>query len=280
MAAETSGKLSFAEHWRRLESYLMECEGCDATQINCGKSSARGARPCFNWKASAFGRPFGHTPSYADALAVCGCAKSQMGLGADAHEHCGRHQLQHLPGNGTLAAGLLCTQLLGSRQRRKSSLAPLPSNVSGAGPGVLILGDAPGVVGLVSFTPELEGRVVHSDASGAIGHVQFNTACAVGEPRGHEACPRSTADPQGSWSRTAIDFYVGGLVDAFVGVLDTTFVHTVLLRSMICCGQDALSSSAPTVHFHGSSTGASDRDHPMEDEGFLQVLMHRPLPPT
>ena len=32
------------------------------------------------------------------------------------------------------------------------------------------------------------------------------------------ACPRSTADPRGSWSRTAADFYVGGLVDEFVAV--------------------------------------------------------------
>ena len=45
------------------------------------------------------------------------------------------------------------------------------------------------------------------------------------------------ADPRGGWARTAVDFYIGGLVDAFVSALDTTFLDgAVLLRSQSCCG--------------------------------------------
>ena len=61
-------------------------------------------------------------------------------------------------------------------------------------------------------------------------------------------------------------------------VLDTSFVGAVLLRSMSCCGAELLSSSAPTVHLHGSSTLSSNRDRPMEHVDFLRVLMHEPRP--
>lgn len=75
-----------------------------------------------------------------------------------------------------------------------------------------------------------------------------------------------------------LDFYVGGLSDAFVSVLDTSFVGAVLLRSLTCCG--AVRGAASMVHFSAASSAESGRDSPMHHVDFLRVLMHEPLPPT
>ena len=73
-----------------------------------------------------------------------------------------------------------------------------------------------------------------------------------------------------------VDFYVGGLSDAFVSALDTTFVDgAVLLRSMSCCSLRAGSR----MHFSAASNAATNRDRPMEHAGFLSVLMHSAMPP-
>ena len=71
-----------------------------------------------------------------------------------------------------------------------------------------------------------------------------------------------------------VDFYVGGLSDAFVSALDTTFVDgAVLLRSLSCCG------GRSRIHFSATSNAATNRDRPMEHSGFLRVLMHEAPPP-
>ena len=63
-----------------------------------------------------------------------------------------------------------------------------------------------------------------------------------------------------------IDYYVGGLTDAFVSSLFSSFVGAVLRRSMICCKE--------RYHWGAMySQQRSHRDKPMRDVGFLRAMM-------
>lgn len=199
-----------------------------------------------------------------------------------------------LPSNGTLSAAAVCAA------RLRGGRAPAVGHAA-----LLVLGDAPGVVSLLQQHPTLS--VASTSSGGRLAHTQFDRACDGGRRlmaqlpsrRRHEGrsraspmrtrldppggapmdataargaavtCTSGRSDPEGGWTRTAVDFYVGGLVDAFLSVLDTTFVDgAVLLRSLSCCARHA------RVHFSAaSSSKASNRDRPMAHTGFLSALM-------
>lgn len=310
LAASAAGsplthRLSYSEHWRLLESFLEECP-------RRSSPIARGDRPCFSWHYPHMGE----APNVHDAARLCGmngagssggpqalglsaCLRSQgcraplesskplRGSGGGSSQVAGSGESAasgqsewrlRMPGNRTLAATVLCAARLRAGQREApqasaAAQAGLPTQAgSRTGPsGLLVLGDAPGVASLLMQHPDL--RVVDTASSGSLAHTQFDLACSDDAAA---QCTRGVADPRGGWSRTMVDFYVGGLTDAFVSALDTTFVDgAVLLRSMSCCSLRAGSR----MHFSAASNAATNRDRPMEHTAFLSALMHTATPP-
>lgn len=194
-----------------------------------------------------------------------------------------------MPGNGTLAAVLECAHRFaravahdGSLQARTmmhrgardgfvvSSSAAASSPPSKAPTrnmddpwGVLVLGDAPGFGSLVYSLPALAGRVVHTNDQGAVAHTTFTGSC----PPDSAAClARGTVDPNAGWTRAMIDYYVGGLPDAFVSSLFSSFPGAVLRRSLVCCKE--------RMHFGAMySQQRSHRDKPMRNVDFLRAMM-------
>ena len=290
--ASRAPALPHSEHWRALESYL---EACPRTSSEGESGNARRAptkrRPCYKWQYPRADE----APSVHDAKRLCGrgarlppCLRSQGCLrpiitpevlhALDAPTsgarviHDDESPPLHLPGNRTLAAAVLCA----ARLRGGSDATSSPHSSPRGHAGLLVLGDAPGVVSLVRQLPELQ--VVDTSSGGRLAHTQFDAACSTSTQRSGDEGGRCTrgmnADPRGGWARTAVDFYIGGLVDAFVSALDTTFLDgAVLLRSQSCCG------ATSRMHFSAGSTAASNRDRPMEDEGFLSLLMHQAQAP-
>jgi hypothetical protein len=296
--------LSHAEQWRTLESYLEQCPD-DVAQLHGPQPHGPRTKPCFHWTYPNAA----HAPTIADATRLCGsrstCVRSQgcrvpaaappphrsHGHGLEPAPHKPSAHDLALPTNGTLAAIVLCATRLvvpapsntspttvGAEQRAAAHWPGLRHGLQHGlrhGPALLVLGDAPGVVSLVQRLPTMD--VVHTRSAGSLAHTQFDRACdaaatadlatARSAPSAHE-CAHGAVDPNGGWSRTMADFYAGGLVDAFVSALDTTFLDgAVLLRSLSCCAATA------RMHFSAASTAASNRDRPMESDGFLQVLM-------
>ena len=274
-ASRSARKLTYAEHWQELESYLDECPPPPPSTTTPAKPlfkrTANGfelagaaPKPCFRWKYPKSGA----SPSASDARQLCGygakagpCRLSQgchspaklpeesvVVANEEDADGMGPPSL-HLPGNGTLAAAVVCATRMPQRRSGRS--------------GILVLGDAPGIVSLLKQHPQLQ--VVDTSIGGRLAHTQFDAACQE-----ETTCTHGMAsDPKGGWARTAVDFYVGGLVDAFVSALDTTFLDgAVLLRSMLCCG-----SPGARQHLSATSTAESNRDRPMEYGGFLEVLM-------
>ena len=191
-----------------------------------------------------------------------------------------------MPSNGTLAAVVECTHRFA---RALSTPRPTPAPRGGGMAatvaatlgglamdggladgardaeewGIFAMGDAPGFVSLVHSLPTLAGRVVHTNDAGGVAHTTFTASC----PQNSDACiTRGTVDPQGGWTRAMIDYYVGGLTDAFVSSLFSSFVGAVLRRSMICCKE--------RYHWGAMySQQRSHRDKPMRDVGFLRAMM-------
>ena len=63
-----------------------------------------------------------------------------------------------------------------------------------------------------------------------------------------------------------IDYYTGGLTDAFVSAPFSSFVGAVLRRSLVCCRE--------RYHFGAMySQQRSHRDKPMRHVDFLRALM-------
>ena len=176
-----------------------------------------------------------------------------------------------LPANGTLAAIVVCAMRMHARNAQPPGTAAKPAALA-APSGLLVLGDAPGVTSLLRQHPDL--TVVDTASSGALAHTQFDLACDHSET--FAQCTKGIADPYGGWSRTMVDFYLGGLVDSFVSALDTTFIDgAVLLRSMSCCSI----RSGSRLHFSAASNAATNRDRPMDHVAFLTALMHSATPP-
>ena len=79
--------------------------------------------------------------------------------------------------------------------------------------------------------PQLGGRVVTTEAAGALGNTIFSTACSGGARAAAAADARrgsstsaaascaSGKDPQGAWTRSVVDMYLGGLASGFINVL-------------------------------------------------------------
>jgi hypothetical protein len=295
-AAVDAPPLPFAQHWRGLEVYLQDCSRTGSGGGGGGGGSntpAQRATPCFNWQWPHAGR----SPSTTDAIALCGGAAQSSPSKSSAWSASAAVDALGLPSSGPLSAAVACATLLrgGSRGRgARSTLEPWEGPA-----GLLVLGEAPGVIGLVRRVPGLANLTVDTTRTGSLGHTQFDTLCegaeaaarAVGrgdltltppssvtaggvEPSGPARCSKGEADPGGSWSRTMVDFYVAGLVDALVSCLDTSFTFAVLVRSLGCCTEGS------RVHFSAASNAATNRDRPMESTGFLRVLMHEPQPPA
>lgn len=298
-AATAMAPLPLTVHWRALDTYLEDCSTearqsftdhrprvHGSWQVGPGLHPAAPAAPaalalppwpCYRWTTPHRGR----APSTADALARCGPRGGRRGQEAAAWPSVTHDAALAalLPSNGTLAAAVLCASRL-----QVEPQSPLPA-------GLVVLGDAPAITSLVSTHPALANRTVTADVAGtgALGHTQFASACAVTgsgarataadgteqrEPAAGVAggCAHGVANPQGGWTRTMVDFYIGGLVDNFVSVLDTTFVGAVLRRSLIFLGRGTY------VHFAAASTATTNRDRPMEHVDFLHVLMSTAVP--
>ena len=129
---------------------------------------------------------------------------------------------------------------------------------------LFVLGDAPGFASLVESLPGLEARVTHTNGVGVTGHTSFAGTCAHGSKT--SCVKRGTVDPGGSWTRSMIDFYLGGLTDGFVSVLFSSFVGAMLGRSLSCC--------SARMHFGAMYTQQySHRDRPMKNVDFLRSMM-------
>ena len=187
-----------------------------------------------------------------------------------------------VPGNGTISAVLECAH------RFARAVAPLKLPASGGRGGggrggggrgggrggggggherdpwgLLVLGDAPGFGSLVHAHPALAGRVVHTNDAGGVAHTTFTGSCP---PNSVECHARGTVDPQNGWTRAMIDYYAGGLTDAFVSALFSSFPGAVLRRSLVCCKE--------RMHFGAMySQQRSHRDKPMRHVDFLRALM-------
>ncbi|KAL1526636.1 hypothetical protein AB1Y20_015340 [Prymnesium parvum] len=228
-AAATAPLMPFAQHWQTFETMLYDCNEPKWTRGN----------PCFNWR-----RPTqGAAPTVDAALTHCNKPAPPAGV-----------QLR-MPSNGTLAAAVLCA----SRYGRALSKSNASDDWA-----LFVLGDAPGFSSLVAALPGLESRVIHTNRAGVTGHTSFAATCAHGT---RTTClPRGTVDPGGSWTRSIIDFYLGGLVDGFVSVLFSSFVGAMLSRSLTCC--------SARMHFGAMYTQQySHRDRPMKNVAFLRAMM-------
>jgi hypothetical protein len=281
-AALRAAPLDYVSHWRTFESMLHDC-------TETGTMPPFTPRPCFNWRS-----PYHRSPSVHDAE---GCALgrlatiSQRGLPLPAGlepaappSRSSDHQLRTClktgsgtclrslatPGNGTLTASVECAHRfavsLAKPPTAGAAGSPLPHTSSGGDGsawGLFVLGDAPGYMSLIHALPDLRGRVVHTNDAGGVAHTTFTGSC----PRNSASCEaKGTVDPQGGWTRAMIDFYVGGLTDAFVSTLFSSFVGALLRRSLVCCKE--------RMHYGAMySQQHSHRDKPMRHVDFLRALM-------
>ena len=212
------------DHWERLESFLRDC-----------KQVAEG--PCFNWESPANGR----APRVSDAMGcrINGGARPSFAL------------TEAQAPQGTLAALLTCAARLGesllSRQAQPSQpqLPPSSSSASASSSsaaatstrprwGLLVLSDSPAFPSLAAHLPALNGLpaggVVTTHGLGRIGHSSFTKSCSGTAGR----CDYGK-DPGGAWTRSMVDFYLAGVVDAFAKALFTSFIWATMRRNVLCC---------------------------------------------
>ena len=143
--------------------------------------------------------------------------------------------------------------------------------------GLLVIGDTPGFVSLVSALPQLRGRVVATSDAGASGHTSFSKTCTPGAAKAAQssdshrgACARRTADPGGAWTRSMVDFYLAGLADGFATMLFSSFQASIGSRSL---------RISKTHHFGAMySQQRSHRDRPMLAVPFLRAMMQSEEP--
>jgi len=249
--AATSPPLPYARHWATLEGMMLDCT---APGLPLGT-------PCFKWRTPR------ERVSPTVAMALEYCAGNSPALA-------GVRPLP-MPGNGTLAAAVECVHRyaleltaprLPQARRGKSGGKSATSPREGAPRvqwGVLVLGDAPGYVSLVRNLPALAGRVVETNDAGAVAHTTFTGSCP---PNSGKCVQMGTHNPHGGWTRAMIDYYIGGLTDAFVTVLFSSFPGAFLRRSLLCCRHRA--------HFGAMySQEYSHRDKPMRNLDFLRAMM-------
>ena len=153
------------------------------------------------------------------------------------------------PANGSLASLVTCAgrmaDALARRACRERHGRPVPlqsphaARESCGSWGLLVIGDTPGFVSLVSALPQLRGRVVATSDAGASGHTSFSKTCTPGAAKAAQssdshrgACARRTADPGGAWTRSMVDFYLAGLADGFATMLFSSFQASIGSRSL------------------------------------------------
>ena len=169
--------------------------------------------PCFNWESPGRGR----APTVDDALS-CRVGGSQPTFALRAEQ----------APQGTLAALLTCAARLG--QSLVAGMSPVSTPPGGAAAsasaaggasaaatprwGLLVLSDSPALPSLAAHLPALQGLeaggVVTTHGLGRIGHSSFTKSCSGTAGR----CDYGK-DPGGAWTRSMVDFYLAGVVDAF-----------------------------------------------------------------
>ena len=236
------------DHWERLDSFLRDCK-----QVELG--------PCFNWESPGRGR----APTADDALGCrVGRHRPTFELSADEAPR------------GTLASLLTCAARLGETlvmdNAHKAATAASTAAAAAGAPappmrwGLLVLSDSPAFPSLAAHLPALQrhryGGVVTSHGLGRIGHSSFTKSCSgvVGK------CDYGR-DPGGTWTRSMVDFYLAGVVDAFAKALFTSFIWATMRRNLLCCRQGAFVQWMAWYNLT-----RSHRDRPMLDHAFMHAL--------
>ena len=264
-AASLAPPMPYAVHWRTFEHALISCDA----PAEAPEASGLPPPPCFKWRT---GKP--PTPSDAKKECVVSDAPpSGWELGA--------------PANGSLASLVTCAgrmaDALARRACRERHGRPVPlqsphaARESCGSWGLLVIGDTPGFVSLVSALPQLRGRVVATSDAGASGHTSFSKTCTPGAAKAAQssdshrgACARRTADPGGAWTRSMVDFYLAGLADGFATKLFSAFQVSIGSRSL---------RISKTHHFGAMySQQRSHRDRPMLAVPFLRAMMQSEEP--
>ena len=242
------------EHWQRLDSFLRDCK-----QVALG--------PCFNWESPGRGR----APAADDALACrIGRHKPSFELSADEAPR------------GALSSLLTCAARLGESlvmdNAKKAATAPAAATASAAAAsasaapsppmrwGLLVLSDSPAFPSLAAHLPALQrhrgGGVVTSHGLGRIGHSSFTKSCS-----GVAGKCDYGRDPGGTWTRSMVDFYLAGVVDAFAKALFTSFIWATMRRNLLCCRPGAFVQWMAWYNLT-----RSHRDRPMLDHAFMHAL--------
>lgn len=234
-------------HWAKLDGYLHDC--------SAGEQSG----PCFNWEVPHWHRP----PTTADARQchILGTSPRFLLSGADAPD-------------GALSALLSCAARLAEGAASLNARAP-SARAAPHGPasqpkwGLLVLSDSPAFPSLARALPALGGRVVITDGAGQLGHSSYSRSCRAGA-----GCTHGT-DPGGAWTRSLVDFYLAGCVDAFARALFTSFLWAAMRRNLLCCGPGAYVQWNAWYNLSRSS-----RHRAMDDRGFMDVLARTQPAPT
>lgn len=249
------------QHWRRLDSFLRDCR-----QVSEG--------PCFNWESPGRGR----APTVDDALS---CRVGGQRVRGSQPTFALR--AEQAP-QGALAALLTCAARLGqslvqSLVSGKSAVSTPPGGASapasaagGASSaamprwGLLVLSDSPALPSLAAHLPALqglgEGGVVTTHGLGRIGHSSFTKSCSGTAGR----CDYGK-DPGGAWTRSMVDFYLAGVVDAFAKALFTSFIWATMRRNLLCCRPGAFVQWMAWYNLT-----RTHRDRPMLDREFMHAL--------
>lgn len=227
--------LDVREHWSRLDQYLHDCQD-DNTDS-----------PCFNWEVPHWHKP----PTVADArrCRVAGSSPRFTIPTSDAPD-------------GALSSLLTCAARLAEGV---AQLAPHgEAQLTRTNPhrwGLLVLSDSPAFPSLAGALPALRGRVVTTDGIGQLGHSSYARSCSAGA-----GCTLG-ADPGGAWTRSLVDFYLAGCVDAFARALFTSFLWAAMRRNIVCCKPGAFVQWNAWYNLSRSS-----RHRAMRNREFMAVL--------
>jgi hypothetical protein len=233
-----AGPGGWRAHWEALDGYLHDC--------SAGEQSG----PCFNWEVPHWHRP----PTTPDATQcqLRGTSPRFLLSRPDAPD-------------GALAALLSCAARLAESA---ASLHAPPSaraffNGTAGQPhwGLLVLSDSPAFPSLARALPALSGRVVTTAGAGQLGHSSFSRSCRAGAGCTHGP------DPGGAWTRSLVDFYLAGCVDAFARALFTSFLWAAMRRNLLCCSPGAYVQWNAWYNLSRSS-----RHRAMDDRDFMSVL--------
>lgn len=174
-------------------------------------------------------------------------------------------------GAGPLHAGLTCA-------------GRLAQGAAGGGDserwGIVLLTDVPSLSAIYARMGADEASPLHGHAMaptyGTLGHMRTRADEASCSAR--SGCVASGGrDPQGIWTRTALDYYLGGVASYGVQLVHSSFFNAITRRSTLFVRRELWLGyermSAPHVSDDGEVTGRhGDRDSQLANATLVKVL--------